>query len=203
MMATGGLAARSRLLSSPPPIRATSSSWTIRTTCWPGERLCSTWAPTARSRTFSMKSLTTLKLTSASRRTSRTSRRASLIFSSVITPWPRSFLNTRSSLSERLSNIKLLRNFALLAKKRGSSKKTRSCPACKGLNIEEATSFCQDKKRQTKNDNRLVQLTITPTSLLSFGISCCPPLHALLQCGKLQSEKDYRHDRKSYRAHCR
>src|SRR5664279_4450246 len=56
-------------------------------------------------RTLSTKSLTTLKFTSASSSARRTSRRASLMFSSVISPWPRSFLKTDSSFSERLSNI--------------------------------------------------------------------------------------------------
>src|SRR5881392_304566 len=47
----------------PAPINAVSSSWTIFTTCWPGFRLLRTSCPTARSRTWATKSLTTSKLT--------------------------------------------------------------------------------------------------------------------------------------------
>jgi len=60
-----------------PPIRAVSSSRTIRITCWAGVRLFKTSSPTARARIRSRRSFTTRKLTSASRRARRTSLRAS------------------------------------------------------------------------------------------------------------------------------
>jgi hypothetical protein len=47
--------------------------------------------------TEAMKSLATLKSTSASSKASRTSRIASVTFDSVILPWPRSFLKALSS----------------------------------------------------------------------------------------------------------
>src|ERR1700722_10691574 len=82
-----------------------SSSWMIPMTCCEGEREERTSCPMARVLTLSMSCLTTLKLTSASRRATRTSRRAVSMFSSVRRPSPRRFLKTRCSLSDRLSNI--------------------------------------------------------------------------------------------------
>src|SRR5436189_186477 len=69
-----------------PPRSPTSSSWTTLTTCWAGVSDLRTSWPTAFSRTRSTKARTTLKLTSASRRATRTSRRASWMFSSVRRP---------------------------------------------------------------------------------------------------------------------
>jgi hypothetical protein len=46
-----------------------------------------------------------VRLTSDSRRARRISRRASLMFSSVMVPWPRRVLKERWSLSERFSNM--------------------------------------------------------------------------------------------------
>src|SRR5215831_3057645 len=56
-------------------------------------------------RTRSRKSLTILKLTSASSSARRTSFKASAMFCSVNTPEPRSFLKIRSNFSLRLSNM--------------------------------------------------------------------------------------------------
>ena len=81
-----------------------NSSLTILITCWAGVRLFITSAPTHRSRTRLMKSLTTLKLTSASSRASRTSRRAASTSASVSRPRLDSWLNTPCSLSDRFSN---------------------------------------------------------------------------------------------------
>ena len=52
-----------------------------------------------------MKSLATENSTSASRRARRISRRASEMFFSEILPWPLSFLNTPSRLSESELNM--------------------------------------------------------------------------------------------------
>jgi signal recognition particle subunit SRP54 len=49
-----------RRAASLPPMRATSSSLTILTTCWAGVRLSMTSCPMARSDTFAQKSLATL-----------------------------------------------------------------------------------------------------------------------------------------------
>src|SRR5262245_39335109 len=88
-----------------PPSNSTSSSRTTLTTCCPGVRDLRTSWPTAFSRTRSTKPLTTLKLTSASRRARRTSRRASTTFSSVRRPYPltRSKMLVRRVV--RLSNM--------------------------------------------------------------------------------------------------
>src|SRR5664280_3842583 len=56
---------------------------------------------------FSMSCLTTLKLTSASNSAMRISRRALSMFSAESLPSPRRFLNTRCSLSDRLSNMRI------------------------------------------------------------------------------------------------
>ena len=55
------------------PIRFVNSSFTILTTCCPGVRLSITSIPMALSLTVLIKSLTTLKLTSASNKASLTS----------------------------------------------------------------------------------------------------------------------------------
>src|ERR1700743_2657960 len=58
MMATGGTALKSMVWPSEPSV-ATSSSWTILTTIWPGVTDLTTVAPTACSRTRSVKLRTT------------------------------------------------------------------------------------------------------------------------------------------------
>ncbi len=73
MIATGGTALRSMVWPSEPSV-ATSSSWTILTTIWPGVTDLTTVAPTACSRTRSVKLLTTSSETSASSNARRTSR---------------------------------------------------------------------------------------------------------------------------------
>ena len=92
-------------LEPPEPISSVSSSWTIRTTSWPGERLLVTAAPAARSRTRATNSLTTLKLTSASSSASRISRIARERSSSVRTPRLRRSPSAPCSLSESVSNM--------------------------------------------------------------------------------------------------
>src|SRR4051812_14394287 len=88
----------------PEPIRAVSSSWTILTTCCPGVMLFRTSWPSARSRTWATKSLTTSKLTSASSRASRISRMAREIASSSSLPRPRRSPRAPWSRSDRASN---------------------------------------------------------------------------------------------------
>lgn len=68
-----------------------------------GRQAFSTAWPSVRSRTRSTKSLTTLKLTSASRSARRTSRNPSRIFSSVSRVRPPSARNAPDNLSDRLS----------------------------------------------------------------------------------------------------
>src|SRR3989442_14647756 len=95
-----------------PPRSPTSSSWTTLTTCWAGVSDLRTSWPTAFSRTRSTKARTTLKLTSASRRATRTSRRASWMFSSVRRPRPprRSKIDCKRVLRESSMEIPTLRN---------------------------------------------------------------------------------------------
>ena len=87
-----------------PPKSSVSSSRTILMTVWSGFRLPKTSSPMAFSRTWAMKSLATLKLTSASRRALLTSRRAPSISLSESLPFPRRSLNADCSLSPKLSN---------------------------------------------------------------------------------------------------
>ena len=68
-----------------------SSSRTILMTCSEGERAVSDLGADGLARMCSTSSLTTLRLTSASSRATRISRRASAMFSSVRVPWPRRF----------------------------------------------------------------------------------------------------------------
>src|SRR5450432_3901910 len=82
-----------------------SSSRTIFTTCSVGDSEVMTSCPSAFSRTCSIRSLTTERLTSASSSATRISRNASPMFSSVTVPCPRRFLNARCSLSDKFSNI--------------------------------------------------------------------------------------------------
>ena len=102
MMTVGGLGLMLRRLSVP-PISAVSSSSTILTTACAAVSVSSTSCPTARSLTRFTKSLTTLKLTSASNSAMRTSRIASFTSSSVSLPCPRSFLNIPCRRSDRFS----------------------------------------------------------------------------------------------------
>src|SRR5262245_35935154 len=104
MMTVGG---RGAMVSrwAAPPRSSTSSLCTIFTTCWPGVRLWRTSWPTAFSRTRSTNERTTLKLTSASRRATRTSRSASWMLSSVRRPAPRRRSKIASRRVVRASNI--------------------------------------------------------------------------------------------------
>src|SRR5258705_11827014 len=89
-----------------PPRSCCSSSRTTLVTCCAGENAVSTSAPTAFSRTRLVKSLTTLKWTSASRSATRISLSALSMCHSLRLPSPRSVLKTRSILSCRLSNMR-------------------------------------------------------------------------------------------------
>src|SRR5438552_17118661 len=97
-----------------PPSSSTSSSWTTFTTCWAGVSDLRTSWPIAFSRTRSTKPRTTLKLTSASSRATRTSRSASWMLSSVSRPWPPRRSKIACSLVLRESNMerRSLRNYA-------------------------------------------------------------------------------------------
>ena len=90
-----------------PPSRATSSSLTILMTCWVGDRLSRISASVAFSVTVLMKSLATLKLTSASSSAMRISRMASLISDSVSRPLLRRCLKADEIFSVRPSNAML------------------------------------------------------------------------------------------------
>src|SRR5262244_3385628 len=88
-----------------PPSSSTSSSWTTFTTCCAGVSDVSTSCPTALIFTRSMKARTTLKLTSASRSATRTSRSASWMFSSDSRPRPPSLSKMVCSLVLRESSM--------------------------------------------------------------------------------------------------
>src|SRR5258708_24575247 len=103
-MTLGGSLAKRSLDWWLPRIRG-SSSRTMAIICWVGEREASTSAPIAFSLTASISCLTTLKLTSASRRATRISHRAVSMFAAESLPSPRRFLKTRCSLSDKLSNM--------------------------------------------------------------------------------------------------
>src|ERR1700712_2193241 len=103
-MTVGGCEANLKRAVSVPRV-AMSSSRTILTICSEGLRAVATSLPRDLARIFSMRSLTTVRLTSDSSRARRISRRASLMFSSVRVPWPRRFLKERWSFSERFSNM--------------------------------------------------------------------------------------------------
>src|SRR5437667_3684520 len=89
-----------------PPRSCCNSSRTTLVTCCAGENAVRTSAPTAFSRTRLVKSLTTLKWTSASRSATRISLSALSICHSLRLPSPRSVLKTRSILSCKLSNMR-------------------------------------------------------------------------------------------------
>src|SRR4029077_10554108 len=101
----GGCEANLSLAVSLPRV-STSSSRTILMTCSPGESAVSTSCPTALAWMRSMRSLTTLKLTSASSSARRICFIASAMFSSVRTACPRRDLEARWSFSWRFSNIR-------------------------------------------------------------------------------------------------
>ncbi len=104
IIATGGLAARLIGSASPPSV-SMRTSLTILTTIWPGETDLITPAPTARSRTLSVKERTTSSATSASRSARRISFRASATSLSLRALRRVSRSKTPESFSERLSNI--------------------------------------------------------------------------------------------------
>ena len=90
---------------SPADSSSTSSSLTILTTCWPADSESRTSWPMARSRTRPTKSLTTLKLTSASSSARRTSRIAASTSASLIRPRPVRLPSVLRSRSLRVSNM--------------------------------------------------------------------------------------------------
>src|SRR5258707_3624149 len=101
----GGCEANFNLAVSLPRV-STSSSRTILMTCSPGESAVNTSWPTAFAWMRSIRSLTTLKLTSASSSARRICFIASAMFSSVRTACPRRDLKARWSFSWRFSNIR-------------------------------------------------------------------------------------------------
>ena len=101
---TAGLPLRWKVRS-PADRSATSSSLTIFTICWPADRLSRISPPMARSRTRATKSLTTLKLTSASRSARRTSRIAASTSASLIRPRPVRVPRVLRRRSLRVSNM--------------------------------------------------------------------------------------------------
>ena len=103
MIATGGTALKSIVWPSEPKV-AINSSWTILTTIWPGVTDLTTVAPTACSRTLSMKLRTTSSETSASSSARRTSRIAASTSASESEPRPVSRSRMPPSRSDRLSN---------------------------------------------------------------------------------------------------
>ena len=107
MMATGGTALKSMVWPSEPSV-AISSSWTILTTIWPGVTDFTTVAPTACSRTRSVKLLTTSSETSASSSARRTSRIAASTSASDSEPRPVRRSSMPPSFSDRLSNNAVL-----------------------------------------------------------------------------------------------
>src|SRR5207237_10887049 len=88
-----------------PPRVATSSLWTIWITCCAGLRLFDRSAPTHCSLMRAISPLTTLKLTSASSRARRISRRTSSTSGSPRRPRPRRRLKIPSKRSDRESNM--------------------------------------------------------------------------------------------------
>src|SRR5438552_1328292 len=86
----------------------------MRTICSLGSRERRTAWPRAFSVTSLMKLLTTVKLTSASRRALRTSCKPSRTFASVSRPRPRSFLKASDRPRWMLSNMALSNLFPLL-----------------------------------------------------------------------------------------
>ncbi len=104
----GGCEANLNFAVSRPSVSISSSRTTLMTIS-AGDSEVITSVPMALARMCSIRSLTTLKFTSASSSARRISFRASSMFSSVRLPWPRRFLNARCSLSVRFSNIRFPR----------------------------------------------------------------------------------------------
>ena len=95
------------------PRTAVNSSLTILMICWAGLRVSITSCPIARSRTFLIKSLTTGRATSASKRAKRISLVASWISLSVIFPFLRRFLKTFCKRSVKFSNAIIFSYFSI------------------------------------------------------------------------------------------
>ena len=103
MITVGGCLAN-RMPRVSPPRMPTSSSLTILTTCWAGLRASLTSAPSARSRTACVNSLTTGRATSASSSAIRMSRIVRLTSDSERRPLVRRFRKVSVRRSERLLN---------------------------------------------------------------------------------------------------
>ena len=84
-----------------------SSWWTMSMTCWAGFSASDSSVPTVRSRMRATRSRTTVKLTSASSRARRISRRTSSTSASPRRPLPRSRLKIPSKRSESDSNMRV------------------------------------------------------------------------------------------------
>ena len=100
----GGLGEYVMRIVSPPRV-AVSSSLTILMTCCAGLSAFDSSSPTHRSRMRATRFLTTWKLTSASSRARRISRRTSSTSASLSRPRPRSLVKMPSKRSESASNM--------------------------------------------------------------------------------------------------
>ena len=118
MMTVGGFLANWSRRCSPPRI-ATSSSFTICTTCCAGFSALFTSSPSARSRTFAVKSLTTCRATSASRRARRISRTVPSTSAGVSFPFVRRLRKVSVSRSESVPNVAMVP--LILRERRASS----------------------------------------------------------------------------------
>src|SRR5690554_3278786 len=105
-MTAGGWVAR-LIGTLPSPIACSSSFWTIFKNTCPGVRLLLTSAPSACSLTRLTNSRTTGSATSASSKAIRTSRKVSLILSSVRRPRPVIFFNDCDNRSLKFSNMRI------------------------------------------------------------------------------------------------
>src|SRR5690606_15070581 len=104
-----GAGALSEIGTASSPRTATSSSWTILITCWPGLTERVTSAPTARWPTCSVKARTTSSETSASISARRTSRSAACTSAGLSAPRPVMPEKILPRRSDRLSNIRFAR----------------------------------------------------------------------------------------------
>ena len=100
----GGVAAKFNALFSL-PISSVKASFTMPKKAWSGVKSLANSCPKARSFTWFTKSFTIGNATSASNSARRTSRRASLMLSSVSVALPRMFLNTLENRLVRLSSM--------------------------------------------------------------------------------------------------
>ena len=164
MIATGGTALRSMVWPSEPSV-ATSSSWTILTTIWPGVTDLTTVAPTACSRTRSVKLRTTSSETSASSSARRTSRIAASTSASDSEPRPVSRSRMPPSFSDRLSNNAVI----LVTSPRCRSRSDRPCDPREG--VQEQVRAPHPRRRSCKSGARenIVQTLLRPRAHRAVG----------------------------------